>query len=118
MLFTLATSARAQLVESPGAAESLLKRMEAAYTALASYSDVTAVKYRNPDGSDRSTVEFKMWFARPARFRADAQTTRPDGSPPKRTYAAERASTMKKDGAMNATPATVAPPRPPRTQPR
>jgi outer membrane lipoprotein-sorting protein len=84
MLFTLATSARAQLVESPGAAESLLKRMEAAYTALASYSDVTAVKYRNPDGSDRSTVEFKMWFARPARFRADAQTTRPDGSAPKR----------------------------------
>lgn len=84
MLFTLAASAPAQLVESPGAAESLLKRMEAAYTALASYSDVTAVKYRNPDGSDRSTVEFKMWFARPARFRADAQTTRPDGSPPKR----------------------------------
>ena len=58
--------------------------MEAAYAALASYSDVTAVKYRNPDGTDRSNVEFKMWFARPARFRADAHTTRPDGSPAKR----------------------------------
>src|SRR5688572_19013502 len=79
-----AASARAQLVESPGAAESLLKRMEAAYTALASYSDVTSVKYRNPDGTDRSNVEFKMWFARPARFRADAETMRPDGAPAKR----------------------------------
>ena len=84
MHVAVAVSARAQLVESPGAAESLLKRMEAAYGALASYSDVTAVKYRNPDGSDRSTVEFKMWFARPERFRGDAQTTRPDGSASKR----------------------------------
>ena len=80
----LAASARAQTVEGPAAADALLKRMEAAYGALASYSDVTAVKYRNPDGTDRSTVEFKMWFARPGRFRADAQTTRADGSAPKR----------------------------------
>ena len=84
MQIVLAASARAQTVEGPVAAEALLKRMEAAYGALASYSDVTTVKYRNPDGTDRSTVEFKMWFARPERFRADAQTTRPDGNPSKR----------------------------------
>lgn len=84
MQIAFAVSGRAQTVEGPAAADALLKRMEAAYGALASYSDVTAVKYRNPDGTDRSTVEFKMWFARPARFRADAQTTRPDGSVLKR----------------------------------
>lgn len=84
MHIAFAVSCRAQTVEGPAAAEALLKRMEAAYRALASYSDVTAVKYRNPDGTERSTVEFKVWFARPARFRADAQTTRPDGSPAKR----------------------------------
>ncbi len=80
----LAASAGALIVEGSAGAEALLKRMEAAYGALASYSDVTSVKYRNPDGSDRSTVEFKVWFARPSRFRADAQTTRPDGAPAKR----------------------------------
>ena len=84
MHLALAGLAGAQTVEGPVAAEALLKRMEAAYGAMASYSDVTAVKYRNPDGTDRSTVEFKMWFARPARFRADAETTRPDGSAAKR----------------------------------
>ena len=84
MQLATAASASAQTVEGPVAAEALLKRMEAAYGALASYSDVTTVKYLNPDGTDRSMVEFKMWFARPARFRADALTTRPDGSPPKR----------------------------------
>lgn len=84
MHIALAVSGRAQTVEGPPAAEALLKRMEAAYGALQSYSDTTTVKYRNPDGSDRSTVDFKLWFARPSSFRADAQTTRADGSAPKR----------------------------------
>lgn len=75
---------RGQLAEGEGAAASVLKRMEAAYGALRSYSDVSEVKYRNPDGTDLSSVEFKLWFVRPSRFRADAQTTRAEGGPPKR----------------------------------
>ncbi|HSH39911.1 MAG TPA: DUF2092 domain-containing protein [Chthoniobacterales bacterium] len=72
------------MVESPAAAESLLRRMEAAYGRIASYSDSTHVKFRNPDGSDRSSVDLKIWFARPGRFRVDAQSTRADGSPARR----------------------------------
>ena len=74
----------AQTVESHGSAESLLKRMEAAYAALASYSDSSVVVYRNADGSERSRVNFKIWFARPGRFRMDAHSTRPDGGLPRR----------------------------------
>ena len=82
----LATAAAVlgQQVESPGAAESHLKQMEAAYAQLQSYSDNSVALYRNPDGTERSKVNFKIWFARPASFRIDAQSTRPEGGPPRR----------------------------------
>jgi outer membrane lipoprotein-sorting protein len=78
-LFAAVAQPHAQTVESPGSAPFLLKQMEAAYARLQSYSDNSVVFYRNPDGSERSRVEFKIWFARPAAFRIDAQTTRADG---------------------------------------
>lgn len=79
-----AIAARAQMADGPAAAEALLRRMEAAYARAASYSDTTQVTYRNPDGTERSTVNLKIWFARPARFRIDAQTTAAEGGPPRR----------------------------------
>jgi outer membrane lipoprotein-sorting protein len=74
----------AQQVESPGAAESHLKQMEAAYAQLQSYSDNSTVLYRNPDGTERSTVNFKIWFSRPTSFRIDAHSTSTTGGPPRR----------------------------------
>jgi outer membrane lipoprotein-sorting protein len=80
----IGAAVQGQQVESPGAAESHLKQMEAAYAQLQSYSDNSRVLYRNPDGSERSTVNFKIWFARPASFRIDAQSTSPTGGPARR----------------------------------
>ncbi len=84
VLFGAAPATDAQLVESPAAAESLLRQMEAAYARLQSYSDTSTAKFRNPDGSERSTVDFKIWFARPGQFRVDAQSTRADGGATRR----------------------------------
>ena len=84
ILFASIAQARAQTVESPRSADVVLKQMEAAYAQLASYTDNTVVLYRNPDGSERSRVNFKIWFARPGRFRIDAESTRADGGPMRR----------------------------------
>ena len=75
----------AQTVESgPVSAESLLRQMAAAYARAQTYSDNSAVVYRNPDGTERSRVSFRIWFARPGRFRIDAQSTRADGGASRR----------------------------------
>lgn len=65
-------------------AQSVLRQMERAYAAAQSYSDDSTANYRNPDGSPRSTVSFKIWFTRPALFRIDALSSRPEGEPPRR----------------------------------
>ena len=80
----IVAAVQGQQVESPGAAQSHLKQMEAAYAQLQSYSDNSVVLYRNPDGTERSTVKFKIWFARPTRFRIDANSTSTTGGPPRR----------------------------------
>lgn len=77
-------AARAQQVESPGAPETLLKKMEAAYSALQSYSDNSVAIFRNANGTERSRVAFRIWFARPGSVRIDAQSTRADGGASRR----------------------------------
>lgn len=67
-------SARSQAVTLP--AESLLQDMAAAYAAAKSYSDKSTAIYRNRDGSERLTVNFRIWFARPTSFRVDAESKR------------------------------------------
>jgi outer membrane lipoprotein-sorting protein len=84
MLIAAVAPSQAQTVESPGSPEFLLKQMEAAYARLQSYSDNSVALYRNPDGSERSRVEFKIWFARPSAFRIDAQSTRADSGATRR----------------------------------
>ena len=82
-MITAPAMLRAQIVDA-GTAQSLLQQMERAYAAAQTYSDNSVALYRNPDGSERSKVDFKIWFARPASFRVDAQSTRPEGGPPRR----------------------------------
>ena len=77
-----AASARAQLADT--SPQSLLRQMERTYATAQSYSDDSTANYRNPDGSPRSTVAFKIWFARPNLFRVDALTSRPEGDVPRR----------------------------------
>lgn len=64
--------------------ESILQKTEEAYRDLNSYSDTGVANYRNPDGSDRLTVEFRIWFARPSAFRIDAQSKAPASKTPRR----------------------------------
>jgi len=73
---------RAQ-AEAP-TAEALMQRMAAAYAEAHSYSDTSVANYRNLDGSERLTVQFRTWFARPAHFRLDATSTRAGGGTPRR----------------------------------
>ena len=58
--------------------------MAASYEEAHSYSDKSVANYRNPDGSERLHVEFRIWFARPAHFRIDAQSKSPEGETPRR----------------------------------
>ena len=90
--FWIITLAATQLASVPpvaaqtqqGAAEPLLQKMAAAYSAAQSYSDTSVATFRNPDGTERSKVDFRIWFARPSHFRIDAQSSRPDGGASKR----------------------------------
>ena len=81
-LFAAMPAAQAQS-DTP-TAEALLQKMAATYAEAQSYSDHSVANYRNPDGSERLKVEFRTWFARPAHFRIDAQSTRPGGGTPRR----------------------------------
>ena len=65
-------------------APALLKRMQVAYSTLQSYSDVTSVRFRNPDGADGAQAECKIWFQRPAFFRIDGESRRAPDAPTKR----------------------------------
>lgn len=65
-------------------AASLLKKMQAAYSAVSSYSDEISVHFRNPDLSAGAQAEGKVWFQRPSLFRIDAQSRRAPDAPPKR----------------------------------
>ena len=65
-------------------ADSILQRMATAYAEAHSYADNSVANYRNTDGSERLHVEFRIWFARPAHFRIDAQSTPPGGGTPRR----------------------------------
>jgi outer membrane lipoprotein-sorting protein len=75
--------ARSQPAEGVNA-EALLERMHAAYANARTYSDVDVAKYRNADGSERLNVDFRIWFARPASFRIDAESKTPGGTTPRR----------------------------------
>ena len=64
--------------------ESILQKTEQAYRELNSYSDTGVANYRNPDGSERLSVTFRMWFARPSAFRLDAESKAPASKSPRR----------------------------------
>lgn len=81
ILLTLPKSARSQ---PPPTAGSILQEMAATYAAAQSYSDTSVAKYRNPDGTDRLGVDFRIWFARPSSFRIDALSKSPSGTTPRR----------------------------------
>ncbi len=67
----------AQTVEHAPPAETLLREMEQTYAQAATYADTSTAMYRNRDGTDRLMVEFRLWFARPGRFRVDARSKTP-----------------------------------------
>jgi hypothetical protein len=58
--------------------------MAASYAELQSYADTNTVIYRNPDGSERLHVDFKIWFLRPNEFRIDASSRSPKSVAPRR----------------------------------
>ena len=63
-------------------AEAILLQMESTYASARSYLDNSTAQFRNPDGSEGTRVEFKLWFSRPKFFRIDASTRRtPDAKP-------------------------------------
>jgi outer membrane lipoprotein-sorting protein len=79
-LVAIAPTLRAQS-EAP-TAEAILQQMEATYAATRSYLDNSSARFRNPDGSEGTQVDFKLWFSRPKFFRIDATTRRaPDAKP-------------------------------------
>ena len=61
----------------PRTPEAILQEAATAYAAIQSYSDSGTVVYRKPDGSERLTVAFHVWFERPAHFRIDAESRAP-----------------------------------------
>lgn len=82
ILVALSTSARSQ--EPDQRAAGLLTLMAAAYSEAQSYADTSTAIYRNPDGSERLRVDFKIWFVRPAEFRIDASSKSPKSKVPRR----------------------------------
>ena len=62
----------------------LLREMEQTYAAAKSYADTSTATYRNRDGTERLTVTFRIWFARPTDFRVDAESKRPGTKVPRR----------------------------------
>lgn len=67
----------AQSPEEAPSADSLLRVMEQTYAAAKSYTDASTATYRNRDGSERLSVTFRIWLARPASFRVDAESKGP-----------------------------------------
>ena len=65
-------------------AAALLALMAHAYEEMDSYSDTSTAIYRNPDGSERLHVDFKIWFSRPNEFRIDASSKTPKSKAPRR----------------------------------
>ena len=62
--------------------DTILQQTERTYSAVRSYIDATHVQFRNPDGSEGTRVECKVWFSRPRFIRIDASTRRtPDAKP-------------------------------------
>lgn len=82
-LFARVAGAQEAAAETPDA-NALLQDMARTYAEAASYSDVNSAVYRNRDGSERLTVSFRIWFARPDRFRVDAESKSPSSSAPRR----------------------------------
>jgi len=70
--------------DSAPKAGTILQQMAAAYSAAQSYSDKSVAKYQDLDGSERLTVNFRIWFARPSSFRVDAESHSPRGGLPRR----------------------------------
>ncbi|HEX8679876.1 MAG TPA: DUF2092 domain-containing protein [Chthoniobacterales bacterium] len=75
-------SSRAQ--SEPPTAEAILLQMESTYAGLRSYRDTSTAQFRNPDGSEGTHAEFKIWFSRPKFFRIDATTRRSADAKPVR----------------------------------
>lgn len=65
-------------------AETILRQMAQAYAEANSYSDHGTAIYRNSDGTERMTVEFLLWLARPGNFRVDATSRSPGAEVPRR----------------------------------
>src|SRR4051812_6284587 len=70
--------------DQPKTPEALLQGMAAAYGAVQSYADNDEAIYRNPDGSERLRVTFRIWLARPGHFRIDAEAKAPGSEKSKR----------------------------------
>src|SRR4051794_28526080 len=68
----------------PKTPEALLQGMAAAYGAVQSYADNDEAIYRNPDGSERLRVTYRIWLARPGHFRIDAEAKAPASDKRKR----------------------------------
>lgn len=81
----------AQESPAPNPAEKILQEMLAAYSSAESYSDQSTAFYRGLDGTPGLAVNFRVWFARPDKFRVDAESR-----PPGRTAA--RREVMWSDG--------------------
>ncbi len=81
LLFLLATFAPVRAGED---AAPLLKKMQATYSTLQSYSDLTSVRFHNPDGSEGAQAECKILFQRPSFFKIDGQSRRAPDAQAKR----------------------------------
>ena len=74
----------AQAQEPDKRAEGLLALMAQSYADMQSYADTNTVIYRNPDGTQRLHVDFKIWYVRPNEFRLDASSRAPKSVVPRR----------------------------------
>ena len=84
LAFATALPMRAQAPGADQRAQALLALMAHTYAEAESYSDTSTAIYRNPDGSERLYVDFKIWFVRPNEFRIDASSKSPKSTAPRR----------------------------------
>lgn len=67
-----------------GSAEKILRQMLDTYAGASSYSDVGTATYRGLDDTPGPVASFRVWFARPNKFRIDASTVSPGLTVPRR----------------------------------
>jgi hypothetical protein len=84
LVISAALSSSATAQEPDKRAEGLLALMAESYADMQSYADTNTVIYRNPDGTERLHVDFKVWYVRPNEFRIDASSRSPKSVVPRR----------------------------------